>query len=73
MTNEEREVIERLRGAENRLLHEPPSDAHQLSTIHYTALPEDLSQGPAAAAWNLYRREVGRLLAQGQIERVAEG
>jgi hypothetical protein len=34
-------------------------------TIHYSELPEDLSNGSIAAEWNYYRREVGRLLAEG--------
>jgi hypothetical protein len=36
------------------------------STIPYTELPEDTSGGRIAKEWNLYRREVGRLLAEGQ-------
>ncbi len=34
-------------------------------TIHYTELPESASDSPIATEWNFYRREVGRLLAQG--------
>ncbi len=34
-------------------------------TIHFTQLPEDTSGGRTAAEWNYYRREVGRLLAEG--------
>src|SRR5262249_24960502 len=34
-------------------------------TIHWTELPEDTSGGPLAAEANFYRREVGRLLAEG--------
>src|ERR1700722_10288110 len=33
--------------------------------IRYTELPEDLSNSPNAKEWNFYRREVGRLLAEG--------
>jgi hypothetical protein len=66
MTGEERELIERLCGDEmQRLRTELPSAAPQPQTIPYTELPEDTSQGPGAAEWNHYRREVGRLLAQG--------
>ena len=36
-----------------------------LPTIHYTELKEDLSDGPLARPWNVYVREVGRLLAEG--------
>ena len=35
-------------------------------TIHYTELPEDTSNSPNSQEWNFYRREVGRLLAEGQ-------
>ena len=36
------------------------------ATIHYTDLPEDTSNSLLAREWNFYRREVGRLLADGQ-------
>lgn len=34
-------------------------------TIHWTELPEDKSEGGNSTEWNFYRREVGRLLAEG--------
>jgi hypothetical protein len=34
-------------------------------TIYHTELPEDTSGKPLATEWNFYRREVGRLLAEG--------
>lgn len=34
-------------------------------TIHWTELTEDTSGGPLATEANFYRREVGRLLAEG--------
>jgi len=37
----------------------------QRQTIHYTELPEDASESPIAREWNFYRREAGRLLAEG--------
>jgi hypothetical protein len=33
--------------------------------IHYAELPEDKSNSPIAREWNYYRREVGRLLTEG--------
>ena len=36
----------------------------QQQTIHYTELPEN-NDSPIATEWNLYRREAGRLLAEG--------
>ena len=35
------------------------------ATIEYTDLPEDKSDNPIAREWNCYRREAGRLLADG--------
>ncbi len=34
-------------------------------TIHYTALPPASPDSPLATEYNFYRREVGRLLAEG--------
>jgi hypothetical protein len=34
--------------------------------IHWTEIPEDTSGGPISTEANFYRREVGRLLADGQ-------
>jgi hypothetical protein len=39
--------------------HEPP-------TIPYTELPDTKPDSPLYREWNYYRREVGRLLAEGQ-------
>jgi hypothetical protein len=33
--------------------------------VHFTQLPADTSGGRTAAEWNYYRRELGRLLAEG--------
>jgi hypothetical protein len=33
--------------------------------VHYTELPEDTSGRAGALEWNTYRREIGRLLAEG--------
>jgi hypothetical protein len=54
-----RELAERTRFAES-----PPQA--KPSTIHFTELPEFNSCDPVAVAWNFYRREVGRLLAEGK-------
>jgi len=40
----------------------PPSE---LLRVHYSELPEDVAGDPIARDWNFYRREVGRLLAEG--------
>jgi hypothetical protein len=36
-----------------------------MKTIPWNEIPEDTSGGPLATEWNFYRREVGRLLAEG--------
>jgi hypothetical protein len=43
----------------------PPPPLAPLPPIHYTELPEDTSGGPLSVEWNVYRREVSRLLAEG--------
>jgi hypothetical protein len=50
-----------------RLCIEPRATEHRVerAMIHYTQLPEDTSGGRGSAEWNLYRREVSRLLAEG--------
>ncbi len=52
-----RDTVERLR-------LRPPSPPER-PTIPFTELPEDTSDNPRAGEWNFYRREVGRLLAEG--------
>ena len=36
------------------------------ATLHHTELPAALPGSPIAEDWEIYRREVGRLLAEGQ-------
>ena len=38
-------------------------------TIHYTELPAGQPDSPLQREWDFYRREVGRLLAEGHEER----
>jgi hypothetical protein len=66
MKDSDREFLEWLREKElQQCQQEPPPPAPPPRTIHYTELPEDTSQRPCATEWNYYRREVGRLLAEG--------
>ena len=44
---------------------EPPPP-YEPATIPYAELPAPQADGPNALEWNFYRREVGRLLAEGQ-------
>lgn len=47
-------------------MNEAPRTARgELPTIHWSELPEDTTGNALAQAWNYYRREVGRLLAEG--------
>ncbi len=43
----------------------PRTSPNPLPTIHYTALKENLSGTPLARSWNVYIRQVGRLLEEG--------
>ena len=65
MSDAERELIDKMMQIERASLG--PATTREPSprpTIHYAELPEDTS-GPIAQEWNYYRREVGRLLAEG--------
>jgi hypothetical protein len=46
-----------------------PLPLPQLPTIHYTELAEAPPDSPIATEWNCYRREVGRLLAEGHEDK----
>lgn len=48
---------------------ESPRPLSEQPTIHFTKLPEDTSGGRLAREWNYYRRQVGRLLAEGHESR----
>src|SRR6516162_4744338 len=67
MNEDALDPIELLRRRETeQLQHRPPPAPIPPPTIHYTDLPEDTSSGGRIAIeWNYYRREVGRLLAEG--------
>ena len=53
-----RKAVESLRGQ--------PLPPVERPTIHYRDLPEASPDSPLRQAWNTYRREVERLLAEGQ-------
>jgi hypothetical protein len=68
MTEADRELYEHVVRAESaRLLANPPAPPPPVAppTIHFSELPEAAPGSRGAADWNLYRREVGRLLAEG--------
>ena len=43
----------------------PPPSPPLRTSVHYSELTEDHSSDPAAEGWNVFVREVGRLLAEG--------
>ena len=69
MDDATREMWEQyVRAERERMLAEPPPPprpALEPPTIHYTDLPEATPDLRLATEWNFYRREVGRLLAEG--------
>ncbi len=68
MIDARRDLVQRLVEQEQERLRAQvavPLTSSDRSGVHYTELPEDTSNGPLAREWNLYRREVGRLLADG--------
>jgi hypothetical protein len=46
-----------------------PPPPYEPTTIPYTELPDGRADSPIATEWNFYRREVGRLLAEGHETR----
>ncbi len=53
------------REAWERHRQQPPPPPSPPPTIHYTELPASKPGEPLAEEWETYRREVGRLLAEG--------
>jgi hypothetical protein len=56
----------RLREGSQEARQRQPVPARPTQTIPCTELPDDSSDSRAAKNWNFYRREVARLLAEGQ-------
>src|SRR5438132_12957508 len=59
------DVVRLLRQQEAERLRIEPPPMPERPTLHYTELPAGMPDSPIAAEWDLYRREVGRLLAEG--------
>ena len=67
-----------LQEAFERAKDDPPPPLRPVppTSVHYSELTEDRSSDPAAEGWNVYVREVGRLLAEGNEGKwvvIAEG
>lgn len=68
MTEADRELSDRLLRAERESLLANPLAAPrpgERPAIHFSELPEPAPGSPLTTEWNFYRREVGRLLAEG--------
>jgi len=67
MNDADHEIIDQLVRTQREQLGTNVQQRQKLErpTIHYTELPEDRSNAPIAGEWNFYRREVGRLLTEG--------
>jgi hypothetical protein len=65
MQETDRDLVEKLQREERGRLRIQPALLVERPTIHYTELPGGTSDSQIAVEWNFYRREVGRLLAEG--------
>ena len=63
---QERALVERVHREAIAQAHAEPLPPYERPTIHYTELPPAELDSPLFQEWTLYRREVGRLLAEGQ-------
>jgi hypothetical protein len=63
------ELIDRLHHAAVEAAGQRPVMPAEAPTIHYTELREANPDSPLYREWNVYRREAGRLLAQGHAGR----
>jgi hypothetical protein len=59
------ESKEQPQGKDVECLREQTAQQQERPTIQYTELPEPKLHSPLRQEWNTYRREVGRLLADG--------
>lgn len=66
MTEDGHDLVARVhREAWERYRQQPPPPPKERPTIHYTELPPAKPGEEFAEEWETYRREVGRLLAEG--------
>jgi hypothetical protein len=69
MNDDEHELVEQSHRDAIEQGYVPPPLSYERPTIPYTELPDGNADSPIASEWNLYRREVGRLLAAGHENR----
>lgn len=66
MNEDGHDLVQRIhREAWERYRQQPPPPPRKPPTIHYTELPPSEPGSALAEEWETYRREVGRLLAEG--------
>jgi hypothetical protein len=64
--NDSKEFLEWFANEERKwMVPRPPLPPLERPTIHYTELPEATPAHLLGKEWNFYRRQVGRLLAEG--------
>lgn len=63
---QERALVERVHREAIEQGRPDPRPPYEPQTVHYTELPDGPSDSPLYQEWNFYRREAGRLLAEGQ-------
>jgi hypothetical protein len=66
MNENGRELVERMHREAIAQGHLQPLPPAERPSIPYTELPPSQPDSPLSQEWNFYRREVGRLLAEGQ-------
>jgi hypothetical protein len=67
MTEETRELIARLHPEElERIRNESPLPRYEPPAPPYPDLPEVPPDSPVAEEWNIFRRELGRLIVEGR-------
>src|SRR5262245_8850172 len=65
MNDKERELVESLHRAAQEQLNVHSLETQELPDIHHSELPAGDAASPLCREWNTYRREAGRLLAEG--------
>lgn len=69
MNESEYELVSRIHREAAERLRDQPLPRAEPPTIHYTELPEARPGDVLFHEWNTYRREVGRLVAEGHERR----
>jgi hypothetical protein len=71
MDDNERALVEQLERESVERRQSRPAPLVESPSVHFTDLPQSPPDSPIAAEWDLYCRDVGRLLAEGHEGRWA--